>query len=276
MKILITGHEGFIGGVVYKNIKHKAYALYNIDCIIDGYDIKSSKSEPDYSKYDIIMHFGGVSSTTASYEEVMKHNYEYTKKLVDICIEKRILLQISSSASMYSPVYGVPSKESDILNPKSPYSISKYMIEKYCEERKHLPGYRIQIFRYFNVWSVSEERFKNEQASPHCRFIQSIRSGRSIKLFKGSDSIFRDFVHIHTLLDIQSKFLFIDKYDTWNIGSGEAITFEEVVKYAEHYNSKSAIVEYIDIPENLKKHYQYYTRADMTKTYNTLDLHYGE
>ena len=281
MKILVTGSEGFIGKYMISCLTGENVLARKIIYEIDSYDVKIHDQFPKIEKYDAVMHFGAISSTTETDVNKIKHyNNDLSKRIIDECIKHNILLQISSTASFYEPKYGISSKESDKINPKSLYSKSKALLEDTCNSLKNEKNYKIQIFRYFNVFSNILEEHKGEQASPHYRFRKTLEKGEKIKLFHGSDKILRDFIHVEDVCDAQMKFLNIPEYDTWNIGSGKATSFKDVAasvimsKYPQ--DNYENWIEYIDIPENLKYHYQYYTCADLTKLNETLSKYYGE
>ncbi len=51
----------------------------------------------------------------------------------------------------------------------------------------------------------------------------------------------------------------------YNLGTGKARTFEDLVKATFTAMSKEPVIEYIDMPEDIRDKYQYFTEADMTK-----------
>ena len=99
--------------------------------------------------------------------------------------------------------------------------------------------------------------------------MQAINNG-VIKLFKGSENYFRDFVPVETIIDTHIKFLDVKESGIWNIGTGKVKSFQEVAEeIAFLYNVG---IVYIDMPDNLKSSYQEYTKADLTKLNRTLGL----
>lgn len=276
---LVTGHKGFIGHKAVELVKYN-----NIKCSF--YDPKDHGGEPDINiVYDIIkknkithvMHFGALSSTTEKdMDKVLRYNYDFTRDLIDICFDnENINLQLSSSASLYGKT-DKPSKESDVLNPQSPYAISKYLMERYALQMIQDNNANIQIFRYFNVFSYAGEYMKDfSQCSPHYRFGQQLRNcDYPVILFNGSENILRDFVDVNYVIDTQFRFLCRYNKGVFNIGSGTTKSFKdilnEMVSFSTWKHDIEKNIKYIDIPENIKDHYQYYTCADMTKTWGIL------
>lgn len=76
----------------------------------------------------------------------------------------------------------------------------------------------------------------------------------------------RDFIYVKDAVDMV---LFLLKNPAltglYNIGSGKAETWNELVSAAFAAMGKPLNINYVDMPEHLKAKYQYYTCADMTR-----------
>ena len=277
-RVLVTGNNGFIGGAMFEYLRSKRSDGY----IIVGYDLRKEHNfEPniEYVKQlieahdiNVVMHFGAISSTAEKdIDKVLRFNYDFTKDLVDLCYEKDILLQFSSSASVYGNK-NTTFKETDTPNPQSPYAISKYLCERYMMNKIMNDGAMIQAFRYFNVYSVGEliEEHKGGQGSPYSKFYISLLNDQKIKLFYGSEDYYRDFIHYKDIIDTHLKFIDIEEDGIWNLGTGETKSFKEV---AELIIDIEDDIEYIHMPIEIKDQYQEYTCADMTKMNDTLKRH---
>jgi len=259
MKILITGDKGFIG----QNAVDKFYRNYEIVT----YDY-SPHAFPDVSKFDWVMHFGAISSTTeTNVEKIMGQNYDFTCRLIDDCIRYGTNIQYSSSAS----VYGLKDKftEDAPVDPRTPYAWSKYMIEKYASSKKNT-GIVIQGFRYFNVYGPHEEH-KGSQASPYCQFKRQAKQTGEIKVFENSHLYKRDFIYVGEVLNYHEKFLKVCESGIWNIGTGTTKSFLEVAEYVSVTTEGNIKLTTIPMPKELAHSYQVYTCADMSKTKATLD-----
>jgi ADP-L-glycero-D-manno-heptose 6-epimerase len=253
MRILVTGYKGFIGQNTLK-------ALSGYD--VNGYEF--GDPFPRVQIFDRVIHLGAISSTTEQdVEKVMVQNYDFSVMLLKRCNEIGIPFQYSSSAS----VYGLKAefKEDSPVNPRSPYSWSKYLFDRYVLNNTW--DITVQGFRYFNVYGPHEDH-KGDQASPYYKFTQQAKTLGVIKLFEGSDKYLRDFVPVETVVDIHKKFLTIPETGIWNIGTGKAKSFQQVAEeIASKYNAR---IEYIPMPDNVKQHYQTFTQADLTKLNDTL------
>lgn len=257
MKILVTGHKGFIGGHMYRSLKAQGHE-------VDGYEY--GDVYPTVHKYDWIMHIGAISSTTErDVDKVMSQNYDFSTTLYDEARHFGVGFQFSSSASVYGPISTF--REEAPVDPRTPYAWSKYMFERYME--KHPPTKSFaQAFRYFNVYGPDGEEHKGNQASPFYKFRKQAQEQGVVQTFEGSNRYVRDFVHVGDVVRIQQKFLDVQANGIYNIGSGRTMSFLDVAK---KYTSK--VVD-IPMPDVLKSSYQEYTCADMTKTNQMLQKYH--
>ena len=262
MKVLLTGHKGFIG-------QHLHQALLNNNHQVTTYEWEDGKLDYDeVVKQDYVLHIGAISSTTErDVEKVLEQNYDFSTELINICSYHGIPLQFSSSAS----IYGLEStfREDTIADPRSPYAWSKYLTERYIKYTYRRHG-RYQVFRYFNVFSTdgASESHKEDQASPYFKFTKQAKEKGKITIFEGSDRVQRDFIHVECIVNYHLKFMQLPMYGVFNLGSGKTKTFKEVaLEVARQHN---ATIETVPMPEHIARQYQWYTKADMTKTSKAL------
>lgn len=252
MKILLTGHKGFIGSYMHKALKEHDVTTYEWS---DG-------TRPSVMGYDWVIHMGGISSTTErDVDKILRQNTDFSIDLYEECKTFGVNMQYSSSASIYG--LGTDFRETAPVDPRNPYAWSKYLFERYVE--KHPTGSIVQGFRYFNVYArngIGEEH-KDKQASPFSQFYQQAKTGE-IRVFENSAEHKRDFIPVEDVIDMHLKFLKVKESGIFNMGSGNPMSFLAI---ANTFNVK--VVE-IPMPEILKASYQKYTCADMTKTRKTL------
>jgi ADP-L-glycero-D-manno-heptose 6-epimerase len=254
MRILITGHKGFIGQNMMEALA---------DHELTGYEWGDEPYSLD--NIDRVIHLGAISSTSCTDIEALRaQNIMFSYDLINRCIERRIPIQIASSASVYGK-NNTTFKETDVAWPDTLYAHSKLLVEREYL-MKGLPS-TVQFFRYFNVYGKYEDH-KGDQASPYSKFRKQAEQGE-IRLFGGSANFKRDFVPVETVIDVHKKFFDITDSGVWNIGTGEATSFKDVAKQIAS-ETGAKIVE-IPMPENLRKGYQAYTKADLTKLNNTLE-----
>lgn len=250
MKILITGHKGFIGQNMVKALKKDHELSY----------YEWGDNPPEIEGLDWVIHLGAISSTTEKdVEKVMKQNHDFSCVLLMACQLHNVNLQYASSASVYG--LNKDFREDAPLNPLSPYAWSKYLFDRHVQAQK-FENITVQGFRYFNVYGPNENH-KGDQASPYHKFTQQAKTKGVIKLFEDSDKYLRDFVPVETVVNVHKTFFNVKESGIWNIGTGRPTSFESVARMvAEKYNAK---VEYIPMPDHIKYQYQEYTCADLTK-----------
>jgi len=259
MKILVTGHNGFIGRNMTSFLESRGIQWVGFEWGDDFYSLDG---------IDRVIHLGAISSTTYSnVRQLLLQNYYFTENLLNDCNREGIPIQIASSASIYG-TDNITFRESDFPSPRNHYAWSKYLVEEYCNT--HSFDIPVQVFRYFNVHGPHEEH-KGDQASPHTKFIKQARETQTIKLFEGSENYKRDFIHVEEICKLHERFFKVDYTGTWNFGTGKAVSFLDVANsIANEYNAK---IEYISMPDSLKDSYQSFTLANMSLTNDTLSLY---
>ena len=251
MKILITGHKGFVGKNMMGYLASRGHDVEGFEYI--------PNVVPDVSKFDCVIHLGAISSTTErDVDKVLEQNLEFSIRLLSICDMQGVNFQYASSASVYGPNRDF--REDAPVYPQSPYAWSKYLFDRFVSQG----GFNVLVqgFRYFNVYGEFEDH-KGDQASPVTKFRKQARENGEIRLFENSDRYLRDFVCVEDICRLHEKFFAVDESGIWNVGTGNPRSFSEVAHaIAEKENAQ--IVE-IPMPENLRNQYQEYTCADLTK-----------
>lgn len=252
MRILLTGHLGFIG-------KNLMPFLIKNGCHVDGFDlIEDENAFPNVSNYDWVIHLGANSNTTEKdLNKILIQNFDFSFKLYNQCLIHNVKFQYASSAS----VYGLESNfcENEFCKPLSPYAYSKYMFDNFLS----LYGVGYQGFRYFNVYGKNEEK-KGDQASPISKFYKQAKDTSEIKIFKNSNLYLRDFVSVDDICEMHLKFLKSPHLNgIWNLGTGKPISFLDVAKIIQ--NKINCKITEIPFPEDLKKQYQTFTCSNSNK-----------
>ena len=276
--IVVTGGLGFIGKRLVQNLKKK----YDDEIIIvdkkklnlknylnNQIFFQKLRSQKFTKNIKIIFHQGANSKTIEdNFFSIMKDNYFYTKNLIDICIKKKIPLIYASSAS----VYGTDTKkfnEEDILEPSNYYSFTKSLIDLYVTKLLKKKKNKLIGLRYFNVYGPGEEK-KGRMASVFHHFNKQIKQKGFVKLFKGSNGYKdgeqkRDFVFVDDCVDVNIWLYENFKSGIYNVGSGNATSFNNVAKNIFKIQKKINDIRYIKKPSDLIGKYQNFTKANISK-----------
>ena len=298
--ILVTGAAGFIGSCMVGYLNRKGY--HNI-IIVDEFDDDNKK--PNYEdkkifarvdrnglfewlndhpmKIDFVFHLGARTDTTEfDYAILEKLNVDFSKKIWSYCVEKNIPLVYASSAATYGDGelgykddHNLPYK----LNPLNPYGRSKNEFDKWAIEesresgvgsRNSTPPFWVGL-KFFNVYGPNEYH-KGRMASVIFHSLNQIKSSGKVKLFKSHKPEYkdgeqlRDFVYVKDVVDI-CYWLMNERPapGLYNLGTGKARTFKDLVTAIFKSLGKEPVIEFIDTPLDIRDKYQYFTEADMTK-----------
>ena len=154
MRILLTGFKGFIGKNVHKTLLEKYDNIISLCCIEKDYitdqfwPTRLSRAVIDC---DVILHIGAISDTMLKdCNEMLKYNYEFSRKLFDYAesFDKKV---VYSSSAANTGDNGMPSNI---------YGWSKYVTENYGMAKVS----NFVALRYFNVYGPGEAH-KGKMAS---------------------------------------------------------------------------------------------------------------
>ena len=100
-------------------------------------------------------------------------------------------------------------------------------------------------------------------ASAFITIAQAKKKKNKINLFYNSNNYERDFVYVGDICQVHYKMLKVKKSGLFNIGRGKSLSFEQIAK--EVAKKFKCEINYIKMPDNVRKHYQKFTRADISK-----------
>lgn len=287
MRIIITGGAGFIGSNLALALQEKHEVLIidkmRSDKRLDNGNLESfghfknllefkgelfvgdiceAKSFDVMREFkpDIIFHQAAISDTTAyNQTQVLSVNLNSFKDFIKLAIKCDSKLIYASSASVYGDM---PSPQKvGYEEPKNPYAFSKLMMDKLAQ--KYFNELHIVGLRYFNIYGKNEF-FKGKTASMILQFGLQILSGKNPRLFEGSERIYRDFTYIKDVVNANLKAL-ETKSGIYNVGSGKARTFKDIVDILQKELDTNLDYEWIKNP--YKKAYQFHTQAHLDENF---------
>jgi ADP-L-glycero-D-manno-heptose 6-epimerase len=290
--IVVTGGAGFIGSALVwrlnqigenkiivvdelgKDEKWKNLVGLSFQDFIHKDEFISLVMEDEVPfKIGTIIHMGANSSTTEKDADyLLFNNYEYTKELAKYSIKKDIRFIYASSAATYGDgSLGFYDDESRLeeLRPLNMYGYSKQLFDLWANRNDLLD--RIVGLKYFNVFGPNEYHKGDMRSVVHKAFEQIRDIGR-VRLFKSLNPKYkngeqmRDFIYINDAVDMTLFFLDNKEFNgIFNIGSGKARTWNDLVAALFKSMGKPVNIDYIDLPEHLTDKYQYFTEARLDK-----------
>lgn len=290
--IVVTGASGFIGSVVVAALNAEGYRdIYAVDHIDDELK-KWNLNNKKYLRYfdkkefislvradklektpECVIHMGACSSTTltdAKYFE--ENNFQYTKILADWCLKKNVRFIYASSAATYgdgSLGYADDDETARACKPLNLYGQSKQKFDQWALDNRVLN--KMAGLKFFNVFGPNEYHKGDMRSVAAKSYERVVREGK-MSLFKSYKKEFadgeqkRDFIYVKDAVDIVMFFFNNPQLSgIFNVGTGKARSWNDLAKALFKATNQPVNIEYIDMPESLKKQYQYFTEADMGK-----------
>lgn len=297
--ILITGGAGFIGSVLAKQLNILGHTdLVIVDKLEDSTKWKnlrgikyleyihadelfSGEYDDLISEADLVFHLGAQSSTTEkNMDFLMKNNVAYGKALFRFAATKNIPFIYASSAATYGNGEMGYSDEHlgiEALMPMNPYGYSKQLFDEWVINEDKKPDHWFGL-KFFNVYGPNEYHKEEMRSLVHKSFEQ-IKLNGVVKLFKSHRPEFkdgeqlRDFVYVKDVVRVMIELADPEKSEfsgIYNLGTGKARTFKDLVFATFKAMNITPKVEYIDMPESIRGQYQYFTQAEMGKLLSVL------
>lgn len=292
--IVITGAAGFIASYLIGFLNRQGYEnLYLVDDFSKASKVKNLlgkkfktkihreqffewlKTHPHSIEY--IFHLGARTDTTEmDYEVHKKWNLDYSKQVWEYCVSNKIPLLYASSAATYgNGEYGYKDDHDIVskLAPLNPYGLSKNEFDLWALEQKKTPPFWAGV-KFFNVYGPNEYH-KERMASVIFHAYNQLLKNGTVKLFRSHHPDYkdgeqmRDFVFVKDVVSM-CTWLIQQQPESglYNVGSGEARSFNDLVLAIFNTLGITPSIEYIDTPIDIRDKYQYFTEAAMSKLLN--------
>jgi len=253
VKILVTGHKGFIGSrlidtlkncdVVTDSINGKRINLLNIEEVM--------KIQP----VDTVIHLGSKTKKELDWNEYYENNVKGTLNVLEYCVKKNIKKIIFVSSYIYGKPKYYPIDEQHPILPHNLYTKSKFLAEELCRTYSEKYKLNVIILRPFNIFGRTMQ--KKYLIS---NLIESINTKEIVTITNRNSK--RDFLHIDDFIDIIIKIKDYDfKFEIFNVGSGISYSFNEIIEIIEKTTSKKLNLRY----ENDEKSFIHDITADISK-----------
>lgn len=289
--IVVTGAAGFIGSCMIEKLNESG--LHDL-ILVDDFTKEAKKknwlhkkycdkiqrneffqwADQNHSHIEAIIHLGARTDTTemnyAVFEEL---NVDYTQHLWSLSAQHHIPLLYASSAATYGDGnlgYDDNEKLIPTLQPLNPYGKSKNEIDKWILQQMKSPPMWAG-FKFFNVYGPNEYH-KGRMASVIMHAFHQINEKDMVNLFRSHRPDYqdgeqkRDFIYVKDVVSVLYWFLQHKHPDgIFNLGTGQARTFTDLATATFTAMSRVPDIHFIDIPEDIRDKYQYFTEAKMGK-----------
>ncbi len=210
-------------------------------------------------RFDYIFHQAAISDTTVQDQErVMRTNLNAFKDLLDLAKSHGAKMIYASSGAVYGKL-PAPHRVGDEA-PANVYGYSKLAMDHLATSQKDVVAVGL---RYFNVYGP-REYFKQKTASMVLQFGLQLLRGERPRLFEGSEKIKRDFIYVEDVIQANLKAAAAIKSGVYNVGTGRARSFKDIVDIL--CKELGIEREYEYIPNPYVKQYQFFTEADIEPT----------
>lgn len=296
-RIVVTGAAGFIGSCLVGYLNSKGFRhLVLVDEFnradksgnLEGKQFEQKIEREHFFEWlslnrpeiDFVFHIGARTDTTEFDYAIHQHlNVEYSKKLWDYCTVQQIPFVYASSAATYGAGewgYKDEHELSHRLQPLNPYGISKNEFDKWVLHQEDHPPFWAGL-KFFNVYGPNEYH-KGRMASVIWHSFNQVKASGTVKLFRSHRPDFkdgqqlRDFIYVkdvlrvcYWLMENSNAALPSLNSGIYNLGTGQARSFEDLVKATYAGLDQEPEITYIDMPEDIREKYQYFTEANMDK-----------
>ena len=245
MKYIVTGGAGFIGSHIVEELAQRQHEVVIFDNLFSGKMenivpflgmnnvslVRGSITDlpllqQTFEGADGIFHEAAITSVPRSVKDPLFSNEANVTGTLNVlvaaqkCGIKKIVY--ASSSSVYGDTPTLPKREDMVLNPKSPYAITKMTGEYYLNVFCELYGMNTVSLRYFNVFGPRQDP-NSEYSAVIPKFITKILRHESPVIY-GNGSQTRDFTYVKDVVQANIRAMESDAQGVFNIAYGNRIT----------------------------------------------------
>ncbi len=296
--IVVTGGAGFIGSCIVAALNARGIKdIIIVDNLKDNAIKENNITNKNYAKYydkggflelvlsdkidagvTHVIHMGACSSTTLTDADYyQKNNFEYSCHLAEWAKKRQAHYIYASSAATYgdgSLGYNDAHEMIPKLQPLNLYGDSKQRFDLWVMDNGYIDS--VVGLKFFNVYGPNEYH-KGDMRSVIAKTYQSVIADKKIGLFKSyqkpdyeDGGQKRDFIYVKDAVNVVMHFFDHPHISgIYNVGTGSARTWNDLALALFAAVDIEPYIEYIDMPENLRDKYQYFTQADMGKLHES-------
>ena len=246
MKILLTGGAGFIGSHLIEGYRAAGHDVVVVDDLSSGlrshvpagvtfYEADIADIEPIVAKErpEVINHHAANMSVKVSGDDPQFDARINVHGLLAVLLaaakhQVRKIVFASSGGTVYGVPQALPITETHPLMPLSPYGITKMAGEHYLRFFATERGLTSTILRYGNVYGARQ--LPHGEAGVVAIFAQKMLAGEAPRIDWDGEQR-KDYVYVKDVVDLNLRVLNAGDGQTYNVGSGEATTVNELYRH---------------------------------------------
>lgn len=277
MKTIVTGAAGFIGSHLCERLLSEGHEVTGVDSFLDYYPrwikemnlspLRESESfqlveknilEIDWptvlAGVDVVYHLAAQAGVRASWSKnfvvYTRNNIEATQLLLEASkLFKLKKFVFASTSSVYGDIKDIPMKEESLLQPISPYGVTKVAAEDLCYLYWKNFGIPCVALRYFTVYGP-----RQRPDMGFYKFLLALLEDRTITIFEDGNQT-RDFTFIDDIID--GTLAAAERGvpgATYNLGGGSRISVNEVLKVISEMSDAELKVRYAEKQKGDMRH----------------------
>ncbi|MDO8362932.1 MAG: NAD-dependent epimerase/dehydratase family protein [Actinomycetota bacterium] len=253
MRALVTGAAGFIGSTLCERLLADGWSVRGVDAFTDYYppeakrrnvaglagearfelveaDLTVAAVEPLLAGCDVVFHLAAQPGVRASWRqgfaEYDERNIRATQRLLEAARDRPVQRVVfASSSSVYGNPQRVPTPETDVARPFSPYGVTKLAGEHLCRAYADNFGVPVVALRYFTVYGPRQR----PDMAIH-RLVECARRGTPFALF-GDGSQIRDFTFVDDVVaaNVAAATAALQPGEVLNVAGGSSTALVDLV-----------------------------------------------
>src|SRR3989344_2270771 len=267
MKYLVAGGAGFIGSNIVKKLLENNETVRAVDNFSTGRkeNIEEFLNNPNFELFqgdlsdfgvaemvvkdmDFVLHQAALPSVPRSIDDpISSNNSNVTATLNLLVASRRQKIKkfvFASSSSIYGDNPELPQKEDFPIRPISPYALTKYVGERYCQIFWNIYGLPTICLRYFNVFGPKHDP-TSQYSAVIPKFITALLKNQS-PVILGDGEQTRDFTFVDNVVEanLLAAKAIEGNGEVVNIACGGRISLNELVKTLQEITGSAAQPEY--------------------------------
>lgn len=261
-KCIVTGGAGFVGSNLVDKLVSLGHQVVIIDDLSSGnkdylnpqakfyqVDICSLEIEQIFSteKPELVWHLAAhifVPASITNPELDNKINILGALNILQNAYKNKVkkLVFTSSGGAVYGDTLEIPTKETTLCEPISPYGIHKLTFEKYLNYYYKIFGFKYTALRPSNIYGPRQ--FKEGEAGVISIFVDNIVANKKC-LVTGTGKQTRDFVYVDDVVDALVKASQSDFVGEINIATAKEVDLLQVLDLLQKISGKKIEIEHI-------------------------------